>query len=60
MRFKRKSKIELHPCPRCAQLVEEDVSVCPLCGWDVSEMYYEDQHSAAFTAATVAAQGKES
>jgi hypothetical protein len=39
MRLFKREKSAGSPCPRCSQLVSDDVNACPLCGWDVREAY---------------------
>jgi len=36
--FLRRKKQELRPCPRCHQLLEADVPVCDMCGFDMREL----------------------
>jgi hypothetical protein len=39
MRLFKREKPMGSPCPRCSQLVSDDVDACPVCGWDVREAY---------------------
>ena len=39
MRLFKREKSAGSPCPRCSQIVADDVNACPMCGWDVREAY---------------------
>ena len=38
MGFFHRNKREVRPCPRCHQLLESDVLVCDMCGFDMREL----------------------